>query len=90
MSSNVSVMYCDHCVCLQNIKGRYFLNLLFDNSRLEKIDPKGCPPPGRKSHPLMKLAVDEKIHKSFVVDLVGAHHSPSVRFIVTGHYKLVS
>ena len=28
-------------------------NLQIDDSRFERLDPKGCPPPGRKSHPFV-------------------------------------
>ena len=32
-------------------------NLQIDDSRFERLDPKGCPPPGRKSHPFVRVVL---------------------------------
>ena len=36
-------------------KNLYANLVLSDNSRLERLDPKGCPPLGRKSHPSYRI-----------------------------------
>ena len=33
------------------------LGLTVDDNRLERLDPKGCPPLGRKSHPSYRIGL---------------------------------
>ena len=37
-------------------------NLKIDDSNFERLDPKGCPPPGRKSHPFVSYFQKARKH----------------------------
>ena len=39
-----------------------FRKLANDDSRFERLDPKGCPPPGRKSHPFVSYLPKARKH----------------------------
>ena len=41
----------------------------FDDSRLERLDPKGCPPPGHKSHPFVSHCCEPAWFCLFVICL---------------------